>query len=364
MSSAMFFYLLLPHLLIVTSSAFPIEDMLPTSWTLAPSSLADYPQTDKCATSSNATVDTCRLIDPWRYDDRLGLYKIMIGATNHLMPFCSSSNVWNIIFGLASQFSWQFDSNRLFSNGTRTVSTSSWWGSANYYLSVIPFLAAVDVGLIDQGPFRIVQRDTFCSTSDQCFAQMPQAMLAWRRFFANLTVPTSCGDIQDDSRAIDRCYLAPMWSAHITSIEYALPLIESKLLLLPSSNEQRFALSWANLVAFIAMSRKNTNLLETNRYQQEFLPQRLLTDADNPPHCPDMTRNVNQALALMFSIHLSWYAPMKVVWKEATCNFEARQDAQHVLETVAVSKLTAAGFYLQAVQKSLKYKCDLDPRRM
>ena len=360
----LFHVLLQTLLLLVTSSALPIDDMLPTSWTLAPSSLADYPWTNECTTSSNATVDKCRLIDPWNYDDRLGLYKMMIDATTPLMPFCSSSNVWNILFGLASQFSWQFDSNRLFSNGTRQVSTSSWWGSANYYLSVIPFLAAVDVGLIEQGPFRIVQRDNFCSTSSQCFAQTPQAMLAWRRFFSNLILAKKCGDIQDDTRAIDQCYLAPMWSAHISSIESALPLIQSKLLLLPSSNEQRFAMSWANLVAFIAMSRKNTNLPETDRYQREFLPQRLLTDADHPPHCLDMSRNVNDALALLFSIRLSWYEPLKVLWKPATCNFEARQDAQRVLETVAVHKFTASAFYLKAVQNSLKYECDLDDQRM
>ncbi|CAF2523047.1 unnamed protein product [Rotaria sp. Silwood2] len=72
---------------------------------------------------------------------------MLIDTTTRLMPFCSS-NATDILFGLASQLGWQFDSNRLFSNGTRNISTDSWWGSVNYYLSVISFIAAADAGVI------------------------------------------------------------------------------------------------------------------------------------------------------------------------------------------------------------------------
>ena len=133
----------------------------PSFWREAPSSLNDYPLSNDSSES--------RLIDPWFYPHRLGLYKIIIDVTSPLMPFCSlsSTNVHNILFGPASQFGWQFDSNRLFTNDTMEISTNSWWASANYYISVIPFIAAVDVGLIQQGPFRIIKRENFCSNFDR-----------------------------------------------------------------------------------------------------------------------------------------------------------------------------------------------------
>jgi hypothetical protein len=340
------------YLLIFLSNT---NELLPTLWDEAPSSITDYPLVHNC---SNGQTD-CRLINPWFYLDRLGLYKILINKTSSLMPFCSLSNTANILFGLPTQFSWQFNSNRLFSNGTQQVSIDSWWASANYYLSVIPFLAAVDMNVIrSQDPFQIVQYGNFCSNSDQCFHQIPDAMIKWRFFFGNLSQPNYCKTDHVDNRIIDKCYLGPMWSAHVASIENALPLIASKVPLLPSDNEQRFGLGWANLVGFIAMSRENTNLSNTYTYQNEFLPSRILTNEDNPPHCPDLPKTVNQALEFLFSIRPEWYPELTKLWKQATCNYESRQDAQRVLEKVSISKTEAAAYYSEAVIKSHLYPCD------
>ncbi|CAF4357365.1 unnamed protein product, partial [Adineta steineri] len=109
------------------------EISYPTLWQTVPESLTEYPLVDDDYNSSQY-----RLIDPWFYPHRLGLYKILINITTPLMPFCSSSNASNILFALPSQFGWQYDSNRLFTNGTLNISLNSWWASANYYLSVIP----------------------------------------------------------------------------------------------------------------------------------------------------------------------------------------------------------------------------------
>jgi hypothetical protein len=60
----------------------------------------------------------CRLIDPWLYLDRLGLYKIFVQATTPYMRFCLSIfEECNLLFGLAAQF----DTNRLFTNGTKNI---------------------------------------------------------------------------------------------------------------------------------------------------------------------------------------------------------------------------------------------------
>ncbi|CAF1359021.1 unnamed protein product [Adineta ricciae] len=327
---------------------------LPTFWDEAPSSILDYPIAANRSFKQNLT----RLIDPWLYIDRLGLYKILILTTTPLMPFCSSSNVSNILFGLPSQFGWQFDSNRLFSNGSRKISTDSWWGAANYYLSVIPFLAAVDAGVIQQDSFELVQRENFCSSSSQCFHEIPETMTLWRTFFSNLRQANYCQSNSFDNRIIDRCYLAPMWSAHRASIRYALPMIASKIPLLPSVTEQRFGLEWAHLVDFIGMARENTNLSNVLKYQDEFFPYRLLRNDDHPPHCPDFSRTVNQGLELLLSIKPEWNPEMLRLWQRATCNYESRQDAQRVLQIAAISKTTALKYYSEAVLKSYLYECD------
>jgi hypothetical protein len=84
----------------------------------------------------------------------------------------------------------------------------------------------------------------------------------------------------------------------------------------------------------------------------------MLTNEDNPPHCSDLPKTVNQALEFFFSIQPEWYPELTKLWKQATCNYESRQDAQRVLETIVISKTEAAVYYSEAVIKSHLYPCD------
>lgn len=99
------------------------------------------------------------------------------------------------------------------------------------------------------------------------------------------------------------------------------------------------------------MARESTNLLNTMRYVDEVFPGRLLTDDDHPPHCSDLPKTVNQALELLFFVQPDWYPSLMKLWKEATCNYQSRQDAQRALETVVVSKTKAIEYYSEAVIK-------------
>lgn len=333
------------------------DNVYPQGWLNAATSLTDYPLTNNCSSSRSSI---CRSIDPWNYVDRLGLYKILINVTTPLMPFTAKTNASNILFGLPSQFSWQFSSNRLFSDGTDLVSSSSWWASANYYLSIVPFLAAVDAGLISRVPFELKKKESFCSSVAECLHEFAQPMNLWKQFFVDISRSDYCRSSSIDDRLIDRCFLKPMWSAHVASIKSALPLIQSKISLLPSGKERQFALAWANLVDFIGKSRKNTNLTETMAYQQEFLPDRMLNEQDEPPHIADLPFTVNKAVELLLSIKDDWYPELKVLWQPATCNFEARVDAQKVLEVVSLSKVKALTFYSEAIVKSRIFACDQD----
>jgi hypothetical protein len=328
------------------------ETIYPPHWYGVPSSLTDFPLV-------NDSSSQYRLIDPWFYPHRLGLFKILINITTPFMPFCSSSNASNILFALPSQFGWLFNSNRLFTNGTMNISVNSWWASANYYLSVIPFLVAMDIGLIDKEPFRIVSRDKFCSHSYECLHQVPDAMAQWHLFFIHLQQSASCiGNEKLDKRIIDKCYLGPMWLAYKSSLDGAFPLVQSKIHFLPSNAEKLFGLAWARLLNLIAMTRKNTDLHETIKNQRQFLPYRMLNESDRSPHSNDLPDSVNKSLKVLFSFRFDWLSSIEKVWQRITCNYESRVNAQYALDTMALSKLVASSYIIKAAVNAFFYKCD------
>ncbi|CAF0804107.1 unnamed protein product [Adineta steineri] len=356
----MLLYIFIVQLLILSLNASINEQRFPTLWFEAPSSISDYPLVNNCSSSSIMNNTSCRLIDPWLYLDRLGLYKILIQSTTHLMKTCSTSALFdgcNILVGLAAQLGWQFDSNRLFSNGTREISINSWWGSYNYYLSVIPFLAAVDKGIIHGDLFQIVKRDNFCSNSSECFNQVEGPMIEWSLFFDRLLHPGNCS-FTDLNYMHDRCYLGPMWRAHTNSTINALPIIESKLSVLPSKNEQQFGLGWVNVLVLIGMARRNTNLVDMNNCQDLYLPKRILRDNDRPPRITDLPETVNLALQLLLSITIDSYPELVDDWVEATCSYKARKDARVAIYIVPVNKIVAAAFVVSAEAEILIYGCD------
>jgi hypothetical protein len=270
------------------------------------------------------------------------------------MPFCSSSNASNILFALPSQFGWQFNSNRLFTNGTLNISLNSWWASANYYLSVIPFLAAVETGIIPHESFVVVRNENFCSNSLECSEQVPNAMIEWRKFFTQLQQLEK----KFDDRIIDVQYLGPMWSAYKASIDEALPLVESKLSFLPSDLERLFGYGWARLISLIAMTRKNTNLYETIKNQRTFLPRRMLLESDRHVHTNDLPDLVNKSLDFLLSFRFQWLSYIETFWEKLTCSYEGRVYAQHTLESMAKSKLLALKHLSQAIINAFLFRCD------
>jgi hypothetical protein len=299
------------------------EIYYPPLWETVSSSLIEYPLV-------NDLFSQYRLINPWFYPDRLGLYKILIDVTTPLMPFCSLSNASNILFALPSQFGWQFN------------------------ISVIPFLAAVDVGLIPQESFRIVKYENFCSNSIECLQQVPIPMKLWHKFFTQLQ--QSNKNIND--RIMDNYYLAPMWLAYKASIDAALPLVESKLPLLPSNLERLFGYGWARLISLIAMTRKNTNLYETIKNQRTFLPRRMLLESDRQKISNDLPDLVNKSLDFLISFRFDWLFYIEKIWEKLTCNYEGRIYAQYTLESMAKSKFLALKYLSQATINALLFRCD------
>ena len=131
------------------------------------------------------------IINVWDYLQRMTLYKYLIenlyhcefhnNDNDHYYSFNdgmnghyrdSDSNVediinpGNILWGLVLQHGWQYSSGRLqlnknnslylssssssqsFTSESTMIDYNAWWGDMNYYLSVIPYLGAMEAGLV------------------------------------------------------------------------------------------------------------------------------------------------------------------------------------------------------------------------
>ena len=241
------------------------NELLP-GWHMAPGSLDDYPYI------SGETV-----IDPWSYKQRLGLYKIMLNVTDKYMPLHARTleskndnlNLENMLWGLPIQFSWQMETGRLhdfseisstpwkMSNVSDRVSSNSWWGSMNYYLSVIPFLGAINSGVINpKHPIKILppkdHSENFCLNIESC-KEFGEALGHWTEFFEGVVPPSGIFACPTLTPRKDNL-LDLIWIAHKSSLHMVIDKFGGVLPLMPAP-EQDLGLAWANLVDYIAAAR-------------------------------------------------------------------------------------------------------------
>ena len=215
-------YAVISHLSIPISS---VAKHYPPGWKDVPGSLDEFPAVGQIS-GQKKTV-----IDPWNYLQRMGVYKLMI---KHTEPFFNSwgyNNTGNLLWGLPLQFGWQKMSGRLRdmrSNhgnvgcGDYCVSPNSWWADMNYYLSVLPFLGALNAGIFSplKYPLYINKppnvsdkvKQKFCTSVEECKAKHDEVIQDWTEFFRRIKAASSASD-HDATVAL-------MWKAHTTSINH------------------------------------------------------------------------------------------------------------------------------------------------
>ncbi|XP_032815599.2 protein LEG1 homolog [Petromyzon marinus] len=291
-------------------------------------------------------------LDPWSYLHRMAMYKALLARTAPRMEALGPNNTGNLLWGLAMQHGWQMASGRLEEPLNATVpcnrtgglgpciSPRSWWGSMNYYLSVLPYLAAADAGLFGEGRaarLRVAQAsewpEEYCTSAASCSLAAPAAMAAWKDFFEYV----NRSDKADRTNAKEEEMLRYLWSAHQASLEEALPRFSSRLAFLPGP-EATFGQDWAAMVVFVAALQFPTNQEATRRFQM-LLPPRVLRVGDSPPDVADLSPQANRALQA-FS-RLRWANDLvggllDKMFRDVVCR---KEDRQEVLE--AVEKLLA-----------------------
>ncbi|KAM5286464.1 protein LEG1 homolog [Hipposideros larvatus] len=272
-----------------------LSDLYPPLWKDSPGQLSGY------------RVDNGKyIIDPWVYPERLGMYKILLSQTARYFEKFAPGNEQNLLWGLPLQHGWQYSTGRLADPSQRTdcgyesgdhlcISVDSWWADMNYFLSALPFLAAVDSGIMGISPDQVMLlpppkiQTRFCLTVATCQSSFPVLMRKWNTFYQHLKLPSS--SFED--------LLKYLWAAHSSTLEDLHKTFDDRLEYY-SQPEAYFGKSWSCAVGYIAVVSLPTNLTLTHDFQKS-LPPRMLVNGDRAPVISDFTELQN---AVLFGLNL------------------------------------------------------------
>ena len=348
LNNSMMLVLLL--LVVVSCTAAPWKPGIPTKWNEVPSKITDFPYD---------AATKMYIVDVWNYTQRLGAYKTMLQDSQalHFDKAGFKSPLW----GLPLQFGWQHDTGRLLGDAPNAgtlagniINTSSWWGGMNFMLSAIPFLGALEAGVLQVPPGTTVQLAPprngnihFPTTYEEAKLFAPNATINWFAFFQAVQHPHNLTLNQS---------VVNLWKAHVQSLHEGIPIMKDIIGFLPSKTESEFGLSWANLVDFIAALRFDVDYNKTNYLQGMIVPPRMLTNQDKAPHISDFTHAQNRALVvskLFNEANILLKGGLLTMFKKACCTQKGRDDAYSSMIALLTGKT------LLTIEDMIKFVVDL-----
>lgn len=248
---------------------------------------------------------------------RMGMYRLLVERTNVHGSYGAHDEL-SPFWGYASQLAWQARSGRLGSDAP-VIDPASWWGACNYALSVVPYVAAMQAGVVP--PLRIdVDRG------------YEPALGAWHVAMRALLDPAA-----DHDRA-----RVAVWRAHLESITFAALRHQRELAALPVA-EQRFARGWVRMVDLFAAAAVRTDLEKLIETGGGALPSRVLRAGD--PHA-DLSRHERSTVRRVGELadRPRWRWALEVrIWRRMMRTRAARLDAESLLAGMFGKDRWAAG---------------------
>jgi hypothetical protein len=256
--------------------------------------------------------------DPMDARHRMAMYRLLVERSNGNGAF-GERDALCPLWGYASQLAWQQRSGRLSRGGGNAIDPDSWWGACNYALSVVPYLAAAEVGLVPMVRFEHAGR---AAPVPRCY-QRPLAR--WRdAFWASARLKR--GDDLEPLRFA-------IWRAHLDSIETAVRTSQRAFRALPPA-EQRFARGWVRTVELFGAAALRTDLEKIAEHAGGALPPHLLRREEARDPFPDMTRAERRTVRIAFNLadRPAWRWAMEIrVWRRMMRTREARDQAELIL---------------------------------
>uniref|UniRef100_A0A8D0SL42 Protein LEG1 homolog n=1 Tax=Sus scrofa TaxID=9823 RepID=A0A8D0SL42_PIG len=254
------------------AGAFNLSDLHPPLWNKSPGQFSDY------------RVENGKyIIDPWVYPKRMGMYKILLNKTASYFEKFAPDNELNLFWGLPLQHGWQYTTGRLVDPSQRTdcgyesgdhlcISVDSWWADMNYFLSALPFLAAVDSGIMGISSDKITllpppkDQTKFCLNISSCQSSFPKTMSKWNALYKVLFIITFC------------------------VLDYY------------SKPEGDFGRDWYVSLDYLAAAYFPTTIITVTEFQKA-LPPRVLVDSDRAPFISNFTDLQNTVLLGLNLLH-------------------------------------------------------------
>lgn len=241
--------------------------------------------------------------DVYTVTSRLAMYRQLVEHTNPHGALGADAEL-NPFWGYASQLAWQHRSGRLGAT-PNVIERASWWGACNYALSVVPFVAAMQLRLV---PAIALEHER----------AYDEVMPEWHDALRMLT----------SSHDLDAIRLA-IWRAHRDSIQLAVKLAKREHALLPRA-EQRFADGWTRMVDLFAAAGLRTDLDKLVEIGGGALPSKLLGDdvlAALPRHERSTARRVSS-----LADRPAWRWALDLgVWRRIMRTRAARADVDRLL---------------------------------
>jgi len=275
-------------------------------------------------------------LDPFDFNHRLAAYKLLIEATNHRGIF-GKENEYNLFWGYVFQLDWQRRSGRLNLADTppERIDPNSMWGYANYSLSIIPLIAAMQVGLMPEMEILPPYTEStvgYASGGGRAGAfHIPIAfesvVRGWREFYQQMDKIAAGGDLET--------LRFEQWKAHgysLTSIEHAVHTVGPRY---HAQSELDFLVGWIRMVDFLGAAAWRTDLVYMLKNGVGTLPERVITERDVPGQIADMNELVNGNVRNV--IGLTRQSKFKFgfnlwLWKRAMRSRQARDEVLPMLD--------------------------------
>lgn len=215
------------------------------------------------------------------------------------------NNFGNILWGLDIQTRWQITSGRQQAKSSPRIDEFAWFANINYFLTVVPYLAAMKSDLLPPAQFlpsATNSPDKFPIAYEDVD---PEIARDWTNYFETIKI------LQTDPTYINADNLQRLlWIVHNSTVAKALRKFEPELQLL-NYKEKMFANGFGHFVEILAIVNVNTSYPTIYSLNQMF-PQRVLRVLDVPPLILDMTLQQNVTVSTYFSINDMVQVPL--VW--------------------------------------------------
>ncbi|KAN0029541.1 hypothetical protein ACTA71_007670 [Dictyostelium dimigraforme] len=252
---------------------------------------------NKIASSSSSSLIK---LNPWVYEERIMLYDILINSTK--IEIFGNGNLNNCFQGYKLQLGWQKETGRSMIIKSN-ISVNSWFGSINYYESVIPFISAMNLGMVPEIEIINIGDDRYCTNYSECDKELIEP---WDEYFQYL-IKIKNEKYSDQNQ---QQLLKFNWNGHMKSIEIGMKSFQDNLKYL-SKNERQFSTGFAHFVNIISLINFNTNYTQILPIFKA-LPPRMLTNSDYPPIYKGFTNTQNVYTLSVLSINQMYQNQM--IW--------------------------------------------------